>query len=183
MKKILLGLLLLIIVAVGALFAINGTSNYDPSKYSLSVTLEGKPFGVGSHIDFTLPDQFDKPKSLPDDTQKLLFVFTKPTGHTFKSFMAFQTKTFLQDNKIIAVADISGMPIVIVNTFAMPDFRQSAYSILLIYDKDMAKKLKEGQAVDKVIVMTLTDKKVTHIDHASSEAELAELLGGKAPGQ
>ncbi len=183
MKKIILGILLLLLIAVGALFAINGTSNYDPSKYSLSVKPDNKPFGVGSEIDFTLPDQFDKSKGLPADTQKLMFVFTKPTGHIFRSFMAYQGDTFLADKKIVAVADVSAMPTVILNTFAMPDFRKSKYSILLIYDKDMAKKLKEGQAVDKVIVMTLENKKVTKIELASDETELAKLLGGKAPGQ
>ncbi len=181
MKKIILGILLLLLIAVGVLFAINSTSNYDPSKYSLSVKPEDKPFGVGSRIDFALPDQFDKSKSLSADTKKLMFVFTKPTGHIFRSFMAYQGDEFLAKNKIVAVADVSAMPTVILNTFAMPDFRKSPYSILLIYDKNMAKKLKEGQAVDKVIVMTLDNKKVVKVDHASNEAELAKLLGGKAP--
>jgi hypothetical protein len=68
------------------------------------------------------------------------------------------------------------MPTVIVNTFAMPDFRKSNYSILLIYDKAMAAKLKEGQAVDKVIVMTVHNKKITRIDHAVTIDDLKALL-------
>jgi hypothetical protein len=175
-KKILLTLLLLIVIAVGALFAINGTSNYDPTKYHLSILPESKPFGLGSMIDLTLPDQFDKPQTLSDDTRKLIFVFTKETGHTFKSFMAYQGDDFLAKRHIVAIGDISGMPTVIVNTFAMPDFQKSNYSILLIYDKAMAAKLKEGQAVDKVIVMTIQDKKVTNIEHASTVEELKQLL-------
>ncbi len=183
MKKIILGILLLLLIAVGALFVINGSSNYDPTKYSLSVKPDNKPFGVGSTIDFTLPDQFDKSKTLSADTQKLIFVFTKPTGHIFKSLMAYQKPGFLTNHKIVAVADVSGMPTVILNTFAMPDFRKSKYSILLIYDKQMAAKLKEGQDVDKVIVMTLKNKKVAKIEHASNETELAALIGAKAPGK
>jgi hypothetical protein len=65
---------------------------------------------------------------------------------------------------------------VIVNTFAMPDFRKSNYSILLIYDKAMAAKLKEGQAVDKVIVMSIQNKKITNIEHAATVEELKKLL-------
>jgi len=177
MKKILLGFLILIVISVGALFAINGTSNYDPSKYSLSVTPDGKPFGIGSQIAFTLPDQFDKPHALPADTKKLIFVFTKPTGHIFRSWMAFHEKAdYLTSRKIVPVADVSGMPTVILNTFAMPDFRKSAYPILLIYDKTMAAKLKKGQQVDKVIVMTLNHGKVSKIEHAASVEELNKLL-------
>ena len=177
MKKILLSLVLLILIAVGALFAINGSSNYDPSKFSLSVTPDSKPFGIGSQIGFTLPDQFDNPHTLPADTKKLIFVFTKPTGHIFRSWMAFHEKSdYLTDRKIVPVADVSGMPTVILNTFAMPDFRKSAYPILLIYDKTMAAKLKKGQQVDSVIVMTLSHNKVSKIEHAASVEELNKLL-------
>jgi len=176
-KKILLALIVLIALAVGGLFAINGTSNYDPSKYQLSVTPDAQPFGIGSTIDFVLPDQFETPKSLPEETKKLIFVFTKPTGHIFRSWMAFhEANDYLTTRKIVAVADVSAMPTVILNTFAMPDFRKSAYSILLIYDKKMAARLKKGQAVDNVIVMTLQNKKVIKIEQAASVEEMNALL-------
>jgi hypothetical protein len=177
MKKILLVLLTLIVVGVGGLFAINGTSQYDPSKYNLTITPIDEPFGIGSSIDFTLPDQFDQAIELPEDTQKLMFVFTKPTGHIFRSWMAFHdTSDYLRQRKIVAVADVSAMPTVILNTFAMPDFRKSKYSIELIYDKQMAAKLKKGQEVDKVIIMTLQNKKVTKIEDAASVEELNKLF-------
>jgi len=176
-KKAILGVVLLMIIVVGAVFAINGTRHYDPTKYHLSVTPKEKPFGVGSTIDLKLPDQFDTPQGLSADTQKLIFVFTKATGHIFRSYMAYHdTPNYLTDRKTVAVADVSAMPAVILNTFAMPDFRKSKYSILLIYDKQMAQRLKEGQDVDKVIVMTLTNKKVTGIDHAATVEELDALL-------
>jgi len=168
--------LAIVILGIGALFAINGTSSYDASKYSLTVTPDSKPFGVDSSIEFTLPDQFSKAHTLPADTKKLMFVFTKDTGHIFKSFMAYQKESYLTNNKIVAVADISGMPTVIYNTFALPDFQKSSYSVLLIHDKEMAKKLKEGQDATKVIVMTLDSGKVVKIALAADSAELGELL-------
>jgi len=175
MKKILLGLLVLIVIAVGGLFAINGRSSYDPTRYHLSVTPENKPFGIGSSIAFTLPDQFDNPHTLPKDTRKLIFVFTKETGHIFRTWMGeHESADYLSKRHTVAVADVSGMPTVILNTFAMPDFRKSA--ILLIYDKQMAQRLKEGQAVDKVIVMTLKEGEVVRIDHADTPEALDKLL-------
>ena len=176
MKKILLGLLALIIIAAGILFGINGTSNYDSSKYSLTITPKDKHFGIGSTIDYILPDQFDKAHKLSSTTQKLIFAFTKDTGHIIKVFMMEKPEGFLQKKNAVIVADISAMPVVIQNTFALPDLRKSNYSMMLIYDKEMAKQLKEGQEASKVIVMTLDNKKVTKVELAGSEEELGKLL-------
>jgi len=176
MKKIILSILLIAAVAVGALFLINGSSNYDPTKYSLSVTPKDKPFAINSKIGYTLPDQFDKAHSSSDTTKKLIFVFTKPTGHIIRTFMSTKDAKFLDSKSAVIVADVSAMPTVIRNTFALPDLRESKYPMLLIYDKNMAKRLKDGQDKDKVIIMTLDKSKVIKIEHASSVEDLGKLL-------
>ena len=176
LKKILLGLIALVIIAAGVLFGVNGSSNYDASKYSLTITPADQHFGTGSTIDFILPDQFDKTHKLSTTTEKLIFAFTKDTGHIVKVFMMEKPEGYLTKRHAVIVADISAMPVVIQNTFALPDLRKSNYSMMLIYDKEMAKQLKEGQEATKVIVMTLKDKKVTKVAHASSEEELGKLL-------
>ena len=176
MKKVLIGLVILIILAAGGLFIVNGKSNYEPSKYSLNVKLDGEKFGIGSKIDFTLPDQFDKAYTLTEDINKLFFVFTKDTGHIFKAFMADKPEGYLNKKRVVAIADISGMPVLIQNTFALPDFKSSNYSLMLIYDKEMAKKLKDGQDATKVIIMTLKDKSVIKVEHAGSIEELGKIL-------
>ena len=63
-KKILLGLLGLIIIGGGALFFMNGKDNYDATKYSANVS---NGLNTGSTISFTLPDQWYLLKQL--DTQ------------------------------------------------------------------------------------------------------------------
>jgi len=176
LKKILLGLLALIIVAAGILFGVNGTSKYDASKYSLDITPADKHFGIGSTINYILPDQFDKTHKLSTTTEKMVFAFTKDTGHIIKVFMMEKPEGFLEKHHAVIVADISAMPVVIQNTFALPDLRKSNYSMMLIYDKIMAKQLKEGQDATKVIVMTLDNKMVTKVELAASEEELGKLL-------
>ncbi len=176
MKKFLLAILAILVVAGGAFYVIKGQSNYDPTKYSLKITPENKKFDVGSQIEFTLPDQFNKSHNLNSDTKKLLFAFTKDTGHILKSYMANKDKKFVDDKKLVLVADISGMPTVILNTFALPDFQKSKYPVILIYDKNMAKKLKEGQDSSKIILMTLDNKKVTKVEYAKDVKELDKLL-------
>jgi len=172
-KKIILAVLLLIVIAVGALFAINGKSNYDPSKYSATATDGLK---VGSSLSFTLPDQFDKAHSLSNDTKKVIFVFAKSTGHTVREFLKKQNKEFLPSKKALFVADVSGMPTVIRNTFALPDFRKSPYSVLLIYDKEIAKKYKNSIDANKIIIVTLDNKKITKVQTVTNEEELKKAL-------
>jgi len=106
----------------------------------------------------------------------MVFAFTKDMGHIIKVFMLEKPEGYLENKKAVIVADISAMPVVIQNTFALPDLRESNYSMMLIYDKEMAKQLKEGQEATKVIVMTLDNKKVTKVELGGSVEELEKLL-------
>ena len=172
-KKIILSLILLMVVAVGALFAINGKNNYDPTKYSATAT---KGLSVGSTLAFTLPDQFDKTSTLTNDTKKVIFVFAKATGHTVREFLKKQDKNYLPSRNTLFVADVSGMPTVIRNTFALPDFRKSPYSVLLIYDKAIAKSYKNKKDADKITIVTLENRKITNIQTLTTEDELKKAL-------
>ena len=172
-KKIILGLIALIVIAGGLLFFINGKDNYDASKYKASAT-DG--INVNSTLSFRLPDQFDKAHSLTDETQKIIFVFAKATGHTVKTFLQAQDKSYLTQRNALFVADISPMPTVIRNTFALPDFKKSPYSVLLIYDKEIAKSFKNETEADKIAIVTLDKGTVKEVKYVTTEEELkAEL--------
>ncbi len=172
-KKILLGLLTLVIIAVGGLFLINGKDNYDATKYSTTAT-DG--LNIGSKISFTLPDQFDKPHSLTDDTKKLILVFAKATGHTVKEFLKTQKSDYLTKKHALFIADISPMPTVIRNTFALPDFQKSNYSVLLIYDENIAKQLKNEEKADKIAVATIEKGVVKDIKFVATAQEVVAEL-------
>ncbi|NOZ90137.1 MAG: hypothetical protein GXO60_02505 [Epsilonproteobacteria bacterium] len=172
-KKIVLGVLTLIVIGVVALFAVNGKDNYDATKYSATAT-DG--LNVGSKLEFTLPDQFDKPHSLTDDTKKLILVFAKSTGHTVKEFLKKQPKDYLTKKNTLFVADISPMPTVIRNTFALPDFKKSNYSVLLIYDENIAKTLKNPKEADKIAIANLKNKEITSIKYITTIDELKSEL-------
>lgn len=173
MKKIIYSILLIAIIAIGVLYAINSRDNYDASKYFAKATDGLK---VGSTLDLKLPDQFNKTYTLTNNTQKLIFAFSKKTGHITREFFGKQDKNFLSNKKALLVADISKMPVFIRNTFAMPDLKKSPYNILLIYDKKLAQEFEKGINKDKVIVVTLNNKKVIKVDYASNQKELEQLL-------
>jgi hypothetical protein len=172
-KKIILGLFVVIIVAVVGLFTINGKDNYDPTKYSAVAT---NGINIGSKIEFTLPDQFDKPHSLTNKTKKLIVVFAKSTGHTVKDYLNKQDRNYLIERDTLFVADISPMPTVIRNTFALPDLRKSPYSVILIYDENISKSLKNKEAEDKIAIVKLKDKKVIDVKYITTTNELKNQL-------
>jgi len=172
-KKILFGLLGLLIVGGAVLFLINGKDTYDATKYSAKVS---NGLNAGSSISFTLPDQFDTSHSLTPDTKTLILAFAKATGHTVKAFLKKQDKDYLPKRNALFVADISPMPTVIRNTFALPDLKKSAYSVLLIYDKNIAKQLKNEKEADKIAVVTLENGVVKATKYIDSEEELKTLL-------
>jgi uncharacterized protein YxeA len=172
-KKIILTILALIIMAGGVLFFLNGKDNYDATNYSATAT---DTINNGSIIDFKLPDQFDKANSLTADTKKVIFVFAKATGHTVKAFLKEQDKNYLSTHHTLFVADISPMPTVIRNTFALPDLKKSPFSVLLIYDKAIAKTFKNEAQADKIAVVTLNNKTIESVAYITTADELkAEL--------
>jgi len=172
-KKTLLGLLGLIIIGGGVLFFMNGKDNYDATKYSANIS---NGLNAGSTISFTLPDQFDKAHTLEANTKTLILVFAKATGHTVKEFLKKQDSSYLAKRDTLFVADISPMPTVIRNTFALPDLKKSAYSVLLIYDKNIAKQLKNEKEADRIAVVILENGVVKASKYVDSEEELKAIL-------
>ena len=173
MKKIILITFIVIAAGAGTLFAIKGKDTYDASKYSASLT---QGLSIGSTVNYTLPDQFDKEHTLDDSIEKLIIVFTKSTGHRVKEFLKKEPKEYLSQRKSAFVADISPMPVVIRNTFALPDLKKQHYSVELIYDKNIAKEFKKGIDTDSISIVTLDHKKITDIKQIESEEQLKEML-------
>lgn len=172
-KKILLGLLALLVVGGGIFFFMNGTDKYDPSKFSAKTS---DVLNVGSSVSFTLPDQFDKVHTLDAGVKKLILVFKKDAGHTVNEFLKKQEAGYLEAKNALFVADISPMPVIIRNAFALPDLRSGNYTMLLLYDENMVKHFKDESKVDKIVVVTLDNKVVKSVEYVSTEAELEKLL-------
>jgi hypothetical protein len=173
MKKLIYSILILATIAGVTLYTVNSKDNYDASKYFAKATNGLK---INSTLDLKLPDQFEKTVTLKDSTKKLIFAFSKNTGHITREFFKKQPKNYLDSKNALFAADVSKMPVFIRNTFAMPDFKKSPYHILLIYEKKAAQELEQGLDKDKVIVVELNNKKVVKVNYASNEEELKELL-------
>ena len=172
-KKIVLAIVALLVIGGGLLFAINGKDNYDATKYSATAT-DG--LNVGSHLRFVLPDQFDKSHKVDENAKTIILSFAKAAGHTVKAYLAKQPKDYLPSRNAFFIADISPMPTIIVNTFALPDLRKSPFSVLLIYDENIAKKIKNEKEADKIAIATLDNGVIKSVKYISTEAELKAAL-------
>ena len=160
MKKILLGLFIFLLFAAGALFFLNGTDTYKNTQRSATLS-DG--INIGSTITYTLADQFENMHTLEGSTQTLILVFAKDTGHIVKEYLGAQNAGYLAHHKAAFVADISPMPIVIRNTFALPDLKTQPYSVNLILDEKIAKAFKNGAKTDAITIVTLSNKRVKKV--------------------
>lgn len=172
-KKVLLILVALIVVGGGAFYMIKGQDTYEAQKYSASVS---NGLNVGSEISLTIPDQFNTSHSVNRDTKTLILTFAKDTGHTVKAFLTRKDRDYLSNKNALFVADISPMPVVIRNTFALPDLQKSPFSVLLIYDEKISEKFKDPKHKDEIGIVTLDNGVVKSVEYITTEDELTEAL-------
>jgi len=173
LKKIVLAVVVLLVIAGGVLFTLNGKDNYDATKYSANVS---NGLNIGSKVSFVLPDQFDKTHKVDSNAKTIIFSFAKSTGHTIKAFLSKEPKEYLPSRGAFFIADISPMPVVIRNTFALPDLKKSPFSVLLIYDKNIAKQIKNDKNADKITIVRLNDGEITDIKYITTQEELKKAL-------
>jgi len=125
---------------------------------------------------FSLRDQFDTLHTLTDGTKKIIFVFTKGTGHVVRNYLNRQKDDYLQSRGILFVADISKMPSMIREYIAMPDLRKRSYAVLIVYSEALSQKFKAANDLTKIMVVELDRRRVTAIRYAATEEELVGLI-------
>jgi ABC-type Fe3+-hydroxamate transport system substrate-binding protein len=125
----------------------------------------------------TIDNQFDKPTTITSTTKKVVFVFTKNSGHITRALLDSKPDDYLSNKNIALIADISGMPSLIASMFAIPDLKKHKYSIMLIKNEEAAKKYKNDKYEDYIAVVGLDDLKITNIKLVSTATQLENELG------
>lgn len=172
---------------------------YDPSRYSANIVKaptvanDGGETGsqptpepqaqktqsgltVGSKIELTLPDQFDRAHTINQKTRALLLTFSKKQGEDVQTFLDKRETGYLEAKGAAFLMDISPIPVFVRNKFVLPKLRESAYPILLIYEKKIAKSLKNTKQGEKIAVVALKDNIVQSIEYLGKASELAMVL-------
>jgi len=167
MKNVILGLLVSLVFL--------GCDAKEPNPKDL----EAKLVVTQSVEAFALSDQHDKAHTISADTKTLVFAFSKDIGHTCNDFFATKEETYLEDNKAMFVADVSGAPSVIRSMFIIPGLKDFKHTVLVIDDKNVATGYKSGLDAEKIIIVSLNDKIITSINTVSTTDELASAIEAK----
>ncbi len=143
------------------------------NKVNISTGQVNKNIVIGKKLpDYTLSDQYEKRHTLTTSTKKVIFVFTKEASEIVREFLDVKSKSFLEDNGIDFVADISGMPTTVFYLFAIPDFKKSQYPILLMQDKKKASVYKHSINKNTIMLITLEKKIVKNVKLITNKTDL-----------
>ncbi|RXJ65818.1 hypothetical protein CRV08_14230 [Halarcobacter ebronensis] len=135
--------------------------------FMFSTLLFANSFKVGENIGtFSLPNQFDEKKSINSDVKLILVSFEKDTGKEVNTFLASKPKEFLALHNAVFIANISGMPSIITKLFAMPKMREYKHSILLIYDEEDDRFVKEDE---KTTIYKLENGVIKSISYVTAD--------------
>lgn len=167
-------LVLVLLVAVTIFSGCSGDKKVeDKPKVTVDSGTLSSGVTVGKELaGFSFKNQFDKEVKLDGKVKKIIFVFTKPTGHLVREYLKKQPKNYLESRETLFIADISGMPSIIAKMFAIPDMKKSSYSILLIREKDNAKMFRNEQHKDAVMIISLDNKIVKNVNFVTNEKDL-----------
>ncbi len=170
-------ILVIMLLTISILFV--GCSSKLEEKEQVTITSGKVSDGVivGKKLqDYTFSDQFDKSHSLTNKTKKVIFVFTKSTGHLVKAYLKKQDDQYLQKRNIDFIADVSGMPSIIYKMFALPDFKKSNYKVLLIQDEKKSAVFRDDKHKDSVMIISLDNKVVKNVKFITTQKDLINSI-------
>lgn len=131
--------------------------------------------GTGDALpEFEFTDQHDETHSLPGETRILLFAPDRESGELVTEALAGQHADALAEREIRYVADISGMPGIITQLFALPKLRERPYPILL--GEEAAQTSELPRRAEHVSLIRLADGTITDIRYLASAADLRQAI-------
>lgn len=128
---------------------------------------------------FVINDQHEVEHKVPADTKTLVFAFADEPGHMCNDFFATKGETYLEDNKAMFIADISGAPSIIRSMFIMPGLKDFKHTVLVINDKNVATGFRSGLPIEEIVIVKLDNNIITKISTVTTEEELAIAIEKK----
>jgi len=131
--------------------------------------------GTGDALpELELEDQHEETHSLPGETRILLFAPDRESGEVVTETLAGLDADALAERAVRYVADISGMPGIITQLFALPKLRERPYPILLGEEAEQTSEL--PRRAEHVTVLELSDGAITDIRYLNSPSALRQAL-------
>ncbi|MBF8160409.1 FAD/FMN-containing dehydrogenase [Ectopseudomonas hydrolytica] len=123
---------------------------------------------------WTLLDQHDEPYTLNDETRILLVARDMAGAKLVDAALQGKPRGYLEQRQAIFLADISRMPGVIANLFALPKMRDYNYRILLDRDARIAPRYPAGEG--EVLWLQLEDGRLVEQRVFGEVGELKSTL-------
>ena len=118
-------------------------------------------FKVGDNFpDITLHDQFERSLNIESSDRIVLMAFEKDVAMGIHEFLTKQAKSFMSQEHIKYISDVSAIPSFALSMFALPNMKKYSFSVMLIKD-DSGKQFDKREG--KVSVYILKNKKITAI--------------------
>jgi hypothetical protein len=122
---------------------------------------------------FSLTDQFDKIHTINSGVSTIIVTFQKDTLELINDFLSAKSENFLENNHAVFISNITSSPNIITRMFTIPHLRDYKYTILLVYDQNSMKFLKED---NKVTIYSIFNGQVNDIQYISSKDELEKFF-------
>ncbi len=164
MRKIITGLL--------AAFLFLGCSSQETAQ----VPVEPKLVVNKSLEDLKLNNQLEVPTTIDANTKKVIFAFSKETGHNCNDFFATKEASYLTSHDAQFVADVSGAPSIIRSMFILPGLKDFRHNILVLEDENIAAAYKTQENSEKIVVVYVENKIIKDIKYLDSVEELEKNL-------
>ncbi len=107
-------------------------------------------------------DQFKKSVALDGNTKQIIVAFTKDQGNHVKAFLDAHPN-YLSENNALYFMDATGVPSMIMSMFMLPKFKDYAYSIGIVDEKNDAAYLPKQEG--KLTVISLENLRVSSIEY------------------
>lgn len=135
------------------------------------------PLAVGDTLpQLQFENQHGKMEAFPGPgTRVVLFAIEKAPSDEVNTYLTNLGVEAMHKDGIVFLADISGMPGFVTQTFALPKMRKRPYSILLANKPEQAAFMPHQK--DAVTVLQVNQGKVTHIAFARDAAAIQAAVG------
>ena len=134
---------------------------------------------VGSNLEINLNNQHEKAVPMPADTKKVIFAFSKDGAHICNDYFITKSPNYLANHNTLFVADVSAAPSLIRSMFIMPGLKDFKHTVLILNDKAVAASFRKNMDIEKIVVVTLDNLKITDIKTITSEKDLIAEIEAK----
>jgi hypothetical protein len=138
----------------------------------LAGTAYGAPLAVGDPMPaVALEDQHGRAGSIGEGVRVVVVSRDMEAGDVVKKALAGRDQAFLDANRAVYVANISGMPALVTRLFALPRMRERPYRMLLDRDGDATKDI--PAVPGRPTVLTLEAGKIVRVSQPGDPGALA----------